>query len=336
MLKKLVAIGCMSAVLLTACGGSTGKKIQITYQIIDRATNQGTTVETIKPILEKRLAKLDVHSSSVSIDHDNLLVNIEADDLDTSRALSVAYQYDLTLEEARQELTSTEMDQVAAYNQKQKEILKTAYTKAQENNADMDSIVTSYSERMNHLDRGMKGPLTASSVSNAKYWEALNQTAAGQFTPIVESANQVVFAKVIDKPTATQIRFQEVIRFLQLPEPYLGYSPILHLGQYISNAEVVKKDPKDTYNPKNYLVKVTLNEAGKIELAKTSQQYQGKPLKLFIDHFPTADITFATTNNDGWILIDGNFNETKATETAKKLSMTYMPALLSMSEFKKQ
>lgn len=339
MLKKLSIIGCLCALVLTGCGSGFNSKYQLIYRIVDRPTNQGVTVDSIKPILESRLATLDIRGSQVHIDGNNLVVDIDADQLDRSRALGIAYQYNLSLQEPRKSLTQAEKDVIATYNEGQKSILQAAYGQAQKPEADMNEVVIANSERMNHLDKGIQGPWTVGNFTNKKYWETLNQTEVGKLTPIVETSHQIVFAKVLEKspfpenPQFNQIRFQEVIRFLKLPEPRLDYFPVTQLRQHVVKAEVVKKDANDTYSVKNYLVKVSLNEAGKAELAKISKDYQGKPLKLFIDDFPTADITFAATNNDGWFFIDGNFNQDKANEVAQELSMAYLPVLLSLATF---
>ncbi|MBI4835723.1 MAG: hypothetical protein HY817_00525 [Candidatus Abawacabacteria bacterium] len=335
MKKAPLLVICLFTLILTACGGSVTANYELTYRPIPKPGMTNNDIETIKTHLESRLKLLAIDGSEVKVNNNDLVVALDTDNFDISKAISLATSYDLTLQEPRQTLTAAEKEEVANYNQGQKNIINEAYKKVTEKKLSMDEVVMSFSEKVNHLEKGMRGPWLQARVKENAYWSALQKTGIGEMTPIVELDTTIWFAKVLEKignGETEQIRYQEVLRYLKRPEPRLNFAPITSLAKFITKAEVIKKDPNSDRN-KNYAVKITLDEKGKAELARISEQYRNKELKIFVDDFPHASITFTTRVDDGTFLIFDDFNQEEATKIASQLSMPFMPASLSLISF---
>lgn len=330
---KLVTTTLLSIFLLTACGNSFNPNFQATYKIIPYTGNEKITLDTIKPILENRLKKLNIRGSEVRIENNQLVTDVDADIYDIAKASTIANQFDLILQEPREQLTDEEKQAMINFNQGQRSLLTQAHDEATAHPDDINNIVINFSERVNQLQKGIKGPNSKAKVKEDKYWEALEKTDSGKITPIVEIPNAIWFAKVLEKSNDNKtIKYQEVIRFLKLPEPRLNYAPVAHLGQYITNAEIVKKDPNSD-RAKNYSVKITLNDAGKQKLQEISEKYKGKTLRYFVDDFPYAKFTFNQPITDGIIILDDDYNQQEANLLVSQLGIGYMPTLLTLTSF---
>ncbi len=335
MTKKLIFLP-LIALLLTACGEQYN--YQTTYQPILNPETAHVTLNDIKPLLEQRLSKVDFEASRVSIENNKLVVDIKAEVFDIAKAGGLGAQYNLTLEEPRTALTPTEIEAVNTHNQKQRDLMQQAYTAAQ-TSTNIDQVVLDYSEQVNQIARGVRGPSTQAQVREELYWKELVKTEVGQLTIIVEKPDTLWFAKVLEKnttdPNNQKIKYQQVTRTLERPEPYLGYMPVINLGQYITKAEVITKDPSITSN-KNYAVKVVLNEAGRSALEETTKKHIGKTLRFSLDKFPYAPIKITAPITDGTLIIDDSYNQGESTQIASKLSTGYLPVSLSIVSFDKR
>lgn len=329
MSKKILLLSFLS-LLLVGCGNDYN--YQVTYQMYQYPDNKGVSLESIKPLLEQRLSKSTATQSAVTIENNQIVVDLNIPTFDLAKSGGLVTPYELTLEEARTELTSTEKEAVNAFNQAQKDFMQQAYTQAKENLANIDAVVNNFSEQINQTAHGVRGPYTKAQTKEDLYWNELQKTEVGQLTAIVEKPDTIWFAKVLEKNGANTIRYQQIIRTLKRPEPYLGHVPVLHLGQYITNAEVVKKDPNSESN-KNFAVKVTLNDAGKSALSELTTKYRGQTLRFALDSFPYATINITNPITNGELMIDDDYNQSESSQLASKLSMGHFPIRLGITSF---
>lgn len=338
MSKKLSLLSTLILFSLTACGTPT-YNYQATYRIIHTPDTQSITLESIKPALEDRLATSAINNSVVSIVDGELVADISHDTFDIATAGGFGTPFHLTLEEPRTELTQSEKDTINTYNQKQREMMQDAYNQAQSATENIDTVVLEFSEQTNQMPKGIRGPYNKLQVKDELYWNELVKTDAGKLTSIVEKPGTIWFARVLEKnitdPNNQTVKYQQVVRQLQRPEPYLDHVPVIHLSQYIDAVEEIKKDPNSPSN-KNYAVKVVLNDEGTKELSKITETHKGKTLRFALDGFPYASLFIDAPITDGTLIIDDDYNQLKTSQLVAKLRMPYLPVGLSITSVTKR
>lgn len=340
MTKRLLLIVLVPLLALSACSLEQTKlpQYKVTYQVLHTPDSEDISLDEIQPILQKRLEKLNLEKVSITKEGETLIANIEATRFDKAKSTLVATPLYLTLQESRTAFTAEEKKAIETYNTKQKEMLLEAHKKAQEKPDTMDEIVVQYHEKINLFDKGIRGPYAESKVDK-EYWQALLATEVGRITEPVEKETSIWFAKVLEKKNIktavgdqTTIRYQEISRIYKDTLPRLDQVPIVNFNKYIEKTLVDKKDPESKRN-KNYLVSVYLNDEGKKELERISEQYKSKELRFFIDRMPYAKVTFTEKDSSGILKIDDAYNQQEAEQIAGQLNFTYLPITLSAISF---
>lgn len=343
MTKRIGTIILLSTLILSACSLQQEQlpQYKVIYKILPNPDTVNANLDEIKPILEKRLEKLNLEESSITKEGNTLVANIRTTSLATNKASSLTNPFDLTLQESRTEFTAEEKKANEDYNAKQKQIALEAQQKATEKPDTMDSLVAEYSEKMNLMNKGIQGPYAEGKV-DAKQWPKLAATDEGKITEVVEDTNNFWFAKVLEKKTVKTavgdqmlIRYQEIVRFTKdTDQPRLDHVPVASFGKFIEKVLVEKIDPNSKRN-KNYLVSVYLNDEGKKELERVSEQYKTKELTFFVDRVPYATVTFSGKDSSGILKIDDAYNEREAEEIVAQLNMPWLPAPLTVISFEK-
>ncbi len=340
MTKRFLWILLVSVFAISACSleQKTLPQYRVTYQILSSPDSENVTLEQIQPVLEKRLGKLNLEEIAIAKEGRSLIATIGATRFDKAKSTSIANPFYLTLQESRTEFTADEKKSIDTYNAKQKDLLLEAHKKAEEHPETIETLVLQYHEKINLLDKGIRGPYAVSKVE-AEYWPALLATEEGKVTAPVEKRGGIWFAKVLEKKTLKTaagdqitIRYQEISRFYKDSQPRLDQVPVIDFSKYIEKALVDKKDPNSKRN-KNYLVSVHLNNDGKKELERISEQFKGKELRFFIDRLPYARMTFTGKDSSGILKIDDAYNQSEAEEVAVQLNLGYLPAALSATSF---
>ncbi len=340
MTKRFLLILLAPIVVLSACSLQQDQlpQYKVIYQILRTPDSMNVTLDQVQPVLEKRLEKLNVEQVSVTKEGDTLVATVTATRFDKGKASSLTNPFDLTLQESRPQFTATEKTAIENYNAAQKEMALDGHEKAKQTPENMDALVIQYNEKANLFDKGIHGPSSEGKV-DPKYWPTLLTTDAGKITETVEKDNSIWFAKVLEKKVVKTaigdqsiIRYQEIVRFYRDLEPRLDQVPVAHFGQYIEKALVDKKDP-DSKRNKNYLISVYLNDEGKKELERISEQYKNKELRFFIDRLPHARVTFTDRDSSGILKIDDSYNQQEAEQIAVQLSMPWLPTYLSTIDF---
>ncbi|OGC81430.1 MAG: hypothetical protein A2V81_04215 [Candidatus Abawacabacteria bacterium RBG_16_42_10] len=340
MTKRLLLIFLAPILALSACSleQSTLPQYKVTYQAIRAPDAENISLDQIRPILQSRLEKFNLEEIGITQEGETLVAHIGATRFDKAKATTVANPFYLMLQESRTEFTSEEKKEIETYNAKQKELLLEAHKKAQENPDAIETLVLQYHEKVNLLDKGIRGPSSQAKV-DSEYWPTLLATDAGKITEVIERRSSIWFAKVLEKKTVKTavgdqalIRYQEITRFYKDPKPRLDQVPVAHFSKYIEKALVEKKDPNSKRN-KNYLIAVYMNEEGKKELERISEEYKGKELRFFIDRLPHARVTYTEKDSSGILKIDDAYNQQEAEKIAVQLNMAYLPVPLSATNF---
>ncbi len=323
---------------LSACGTATtsdpaSSQHKLTYQIVRTNDNKQLTAATIKQELERRVVALGSTTSRVSTDGDKIILDTDLPDFDRNKALDLATTKQVTLQESRTAFTPTEAEANKQYNQYQKDTVISAHTNAVAHPETMDALVVQASDEVDLVSKGAHGPFDQSIINEPKIWDALVQTPVNGITPVVELSYAVWFAKVTDVQAeggAKVFHYQQVSRDLKENGPYLNYMPVLNLSGHITKVTVVKKNPDDVDNIKDFTVHATLDSEGQKMLTALSKEKINKPLRLFIDDLPFTTITFkqSWTGND--LVLDNDYTDINTKDIADRLNQNSLSAKLTL------
>lgn len=323
---------------LSACGTATTtdpstNQHKLTYKIVRTSDNQQLTTATIKQELEQRLLALGSTKSTVTNDGDTLVVDTDLPDFNRSKALDLATPKQVTLQESRTTFTPAEAEANKQYNQYQKDTVTNAHADAITHPETMDTLVVKASDEIDLVTRGEHGPFDQTTINEPKVWEALLQTPVNSITPVVELSYVIWFAKVTDvqdEGGSKIFHYQQVSRDLKEEGPYLNYMPILNLSGHITKVTVVKKDPEDVNNIKDFTVHATLDADGQKMLAQISKDKLNKPLRLFIDDMPFTTITFKQSWTGTDLVLDNDYTDINTKDIADRLNQNSLSARLTL------
>ncbi len=337
-ITKLCFAFALLTLTLSACSTATttdptASQHKLTYQIVRTSDNQQLTAATVKQELERRLVALGSTKSTVTNDGDTLVVDTDLPDFDRNKALDLGTTKQVTLEEPRTTFTPAEAEVNQQYNKYQKDIVVKAHASALAHPETMDALVVQASDEVDLVTKGTHGPFDQGGINEPKIWDALLQTPVNGITPVVELSYAVWFAKVTDvqdEGGAKVFHYQQVSRDLKENGPYLNYMPVLNLSGHITKVTVVKKDPEDVNNIKDFTVHATLDTDGQKMLAQMSKDKLNKPLRLFIDDLPFTNITFkqAWTGTD--LVLDNDYTDINTKDIADRLNQNSLSAKLTL------
>jgi preprotein translocase subunit SecD len=334
-LSRSLSLLSILAVTFTGCNlfNSDADAYKAVYRRMQTPDNQTVALGTLKDELSARLAKVPNSTSTVSIDGDKLVAIIHGTDLTVAKAVNFGATTQITLQEHRTTYTAEEQNQIDAYNAEQKVLLQKAHSLVLDSNQNFDDVVAQYSEKSSFLNKGIEGPKTAGFIPETAFVDALNQTAVGAVTKVVELPYGVWFAKVIEKSTnnnQTLFTYQEVIRHLKETSPRLDSVPVANLSHQITNATVTKKDPASK-SIKDYLITINLTDEGARTLAALQQK--DSELTLFIDRIPYTKLTLKSALQGSSLVLDNQYTEKNAQDIVNFLNQGSLSAGLTLLEW---
>ncbi|MBP6084842.1 hypothetical protein KA517_01220 [Candidatus Gracilibacteria bacterium] len=334
-LSQSLSLLSIFAVTLTGCNlfNSDADAYKAVYRRMQTPDNQTVALSTLKDELAARLAKVPNSTATVSIEGEKLVALIEGTDLTIAKAVNFGATTHITLQENRTTYTTEEQNQINSYNAEQKVLLQRAHSLALEPNQSFDDVVAQYSEKNSFLDKGIEGPKTAGFIPETVFVDALNQTAVGSITNVVELPYGVWFAKVIEKSTnnnQTLFTYQQVIRYLKETTPRLDSVPVANLTHQITSATVTKKDPASK-SIKDYVITINLTDEGTKMLA--ASQHKESELTLFIDRIPYTKLTLKNVLQGSSLVLDNQFTEKNAQDIANFLNQGSLSAGLTLLEW---
>ncbi len=227
----------------------SGPQAKATYQIIATTANKNVDIQDIKPILDYRARLNKLIGFQSEIVDNKLTATADSAQFTREAAKKLTEINQLSIGEKRNSFTAEEIARKKTYNEGQKDSLNRGYAEAQENPADFDSIVTTYSENTDLTNKSIHNFQRKVGMQK-EIADTLFSTGTGSITDLVSTPEMVWFAKVLDRQEQEEITAQHILI------SYIGSkakNPYLHRTK--SQAEKYVNEIKDSITAKNFAEK---------------------------------------------------------------------------------